>query len=344
MDCYNSLEHGMRNAPADTALTMNQPARHEPRPACLTARYALRARRHAPRSVCCPRKTTARSDQATSSDTESFTLDAVSNRIAHSKVSGEWIYDANDRLTQRGAGTNAATYQFDAAGSLTSKAESGRITRYFYDTQNRLVEIQDNSNNPIARYGYDPLNRRIWKEQYRHANGDIFAQAVRTYYLYADEGLITEAIQAINVSTDASVTASATPQIATQYGPKPNAPFTTGTLFIKTKNSNGQPTVAYYHHDHLNTPLQATDKAGTIVWAARYNAFGAATIITPAATTEKPTITSNLRLPGQYEDEESNLHYNWHRYYDVATGRYATADPIGLVGGINTYAYAVVYG
>ena len=71
-----------------------------------------------------------------------------------------------------------------------------------------------------------------------------------------------------------------------------------------------------------------------MVWKADYNPFGKASI-----TTQGPTF--NLRFPGQYYDVETGLHYNWRRYYDPATGRYITSDPIGLAGGINTYAYAL---
>lgn len=44
-------------------------------------------------------------------------------------------------------------------------------------------------------------------------------------------------------------------------------------------------------------------------------------------------------LPGQYFDEETNLHYNHFRYYDPQLGRYITSDPLGFASGFNTYSY-----
>jgi RHS repeat-associated protein len=80
--------------------------------------------------------------------------------------------------------------------------------------------------------------------------------------------------------------------------------------------------IYYYLNDHLGTPQRMTDETNTVVWEASYMPFGEAWV------NPNSGVTNNIRFPGQYEDQESGLHYNFHRYYDPHTGRYLRPDPI----------------
>ncbi len=98
--------------------------------------------------------------------------------------------------------------------------------------------------------------------------------------------------------------------------------------------------IFYVHADHLGTPRAITDPSdNTPVWRWRNDdPFG------NNPPDENPsgiagTFKYNLRLPGQYFDQETGTYYNYFRDYDPSTGRYVQSDPIGLAGGINTYAY-----
>ena len=72
----------------------------------------------------------------------------------------------------------------------------------------------------------------------------------------------------------------------------------------------------------LNQLVCVRPANGSVLWSANYNAFGETEV-------ENTTITNNLRFPGQYYDNETGLHYNWHRYYDPGTGRYLQPDALG---------------
>jgi RHS repeat-associated protein len=88
----------------------------------------------------------------------------------------------------------------------------------------------------------------------------------------------------------------------------------------------------YLHNDHLGTPRVVTNQQKVVVWKGQLRPFGETKV-------EVETITNHRRFPGQRFDIESRLYYNYFRDYDPTTGRYLQSDPIGLGGGLNTYAY-----
>jgi RHS repeat-associated protein len=88
----------------------------------------------------------------------------------------------------------------------------------------------------------------------------------------------------------------------------------------------------YYISDHLGTSQLIVDSKGEVVWQGNYAPFGQVDVVINE-------LENRFRFPGQILDSESGLYYNWHRFYDPETGRYVSADPIGLAGGINLYSY-----
>ncbi|WP_168454847.1 RHS repeat-associated core domain-containing protein [Sphingopyxis microcysteis] len=70
--------------------------------------------------------------------------------------------------------------------------------------------------------------------------------------------------------------------------------------------------------NHLGTPVVTTDSSGAVV---------------------TPTGYARIGFPGQVE-QHADLYYNYYRDYDPTLGRYVQADPIGLGGDVNPYAYA----
>jgi RHS repeat-associated protein len=197
--------------------------------------------------------------------------------------------------------------------------------------------------NEIARYAYDPFGRRIKKTVSQNPSGQ--GSTGTTLYFYADEGLIAE--------VDGSPTTNGG-NIITTYGWMP-ASANTGTWGTAPQwkrdhagqsgatNPQGDASTNgvehYYHVDHLGTSQRLTNAQGETTWRMVSEAFGKTFVDTTLAPTTTGTTTNNFRFPGQYEDVETGTYYNFMRTYLPMVGRYGETDPIGLGGGVNTYAY-----
>ncbi|MNV47811.1 putative deoxyribonuclease RhsC [compost metagenome] len=97
--------------------------------------------------------------------------------------------------------------------------------------------------------------------------------------------------------------------------------------------------LAWYQCDRIGTPLELTGPDGEMAWTAQYKAWGEVRE-ERSAWAKQNGLGNPIRFQGQYHDHETGLHYNRHRYYDPAVGRFISQDPIGFTGGLNLYQYA----
>jgi RHS repeat-associated protein len=97
--------------------------------------------------------------------------------------------------------------------------------------------------------------------------------------------------------------------------------------------------IGYIWSDQLSTPRAITNANGQVLWQWDSAPFG------ETAVNSNPNglgaLIFNHRFPGQYFDAATGLHQNGTRSYDPALGRYVQSDPAGILGGANTYLYAI---
>lgn len=231
-----------------------------------------------------------------------YDYDAVGNRNMVFRNSDMDIYttDSSSNKTMNVFGSNSFDIEYDEVGNITKKGSYS----YIYNQANRMMEAKLDSN-LVGIYKYNALGQRTQKTANQNTVTFIYDQAGRIIAEYDNEVLKIEYVYLDGVLLAAR-------HVSTEE-------FQEGGWF-------------YYHNDHLGTPQIVTNKNGEISWQADYSPFGQVSLVVNS-------VEQNFRFPGQYYDKETNLYYNYYRYYDPSLGRYLTSDPIGLRGGLNTYSY-----
>src|SRR5581483_10435276 len=117
---------------------------------------------------------------------------------------------------------------------------------------------------------------------------------------------------------------------------------TSAVVALTVSQAVAQAQIYYIYPDHLDTPRLIADASGTPVWRwDNTEPFGDS--VPDSNPSNIGPFEFAFRFPGQYADSDTGLAYNASRDYDRRTGRYVESDPIGLLGGLDTYAYVSGY-
>ncbi|MFO1434846.1 MAG: RHS repeat-associated core domain-containing protein [Gammaproteobacteria bacterium] len=237
-----------------------------------------------------------------------WTYDSNGNRISTRIGLGNTPYSltysgSSNRLLSL-SGPTARTFTYDAAGNITS---NGSLI-YQYSARGRLAAVNPQALTSWSNYRYNALGQLRAR--------DMDADTNRRF-AYDPAGHLLGEYSSLSGGFS---------QETVWLGDIPVAVL------------SGTNTIQYIHADHLNTPRALTDTTGKVLWRWDSNAFGEG-LPNEDVDGDGVKVTYNLRFPGQYYDKVTGKHYNYFRDYDPETGRYLESDPIGLAGGLNTYAY-----
>jgi RHS repeat-associated protein len=255
-----------------------------------------------------------------------YEYDASDNRTSQTvggrRLANDIAANSNRLMKERAPGDVTISFEYDLAGNLKSDG----TTTYTHGGRGRLSAVS--SGGSTVNYLYNAFEQRVVKFDAPTAGVAGKVPGGARYYMYDEQGHPIGEYDANGNPVYEVVYLNDTPvavitQTRTGSG---------NTLNVKTN-------VSYIYADHIDTPrvvVRSSDHAIQWRWD-QAEAYGN----TPPNDNPNSlgAFVFNLRFPGQLFDAESNLVYNHHRYYDASTGRYVQSDPIGVAGGINTYAY-----
>ncbi|STK31411.1 Rhs core protein [Escherichia coli] len=240
-------------------------------------------------------------------------------------------YAGGHRLKQAGN----TQYDYDAAGRMVSRTKHRdgyrpETERFRWDSRDQLTGYCS-AQGELWEYRHDASGRRTEKRCDRKKirftylwDGDSIAE-IREY---RDDELYSVRHQVFNgfelISQQFSRVRQPHPSVAPQW-------------VTRTNHAVSDPT---------GRPLMLFNSEGKTVWRPGQTSLWGLALSLPADTDDPDPrgeldaeADPGLLYAGQWRDGESGLCYNRFRYYEPETGMYLVSDPLGLLGGEQTYRY-----
>jgi RHS repeat-associated protein len=268
----------------------------------------------------------------------------------------------------------AVSYRYDKEGRVISQSRKRPSRKpatwhYTWDVGDHLTAVTT-PDGTSWHYVYDPLGRRIAKQQLA-PDGSVACETRFSWDgpLLAEQATTNGNPGSANAPDSGSRSASAA-RPASANGPggteRPDVPtrlagvecpapvevltweYQPGTFTPVTQArripaaDTGQDWIDAQFYaiitSNIGAPVELVTPGGDLAWQQAATIWGAPVeLVTPGGD----GASTPLRFPGQYYDEETGWYYNHHRYYDPATARYATPDPLGLSLGPNPHGYVI---
>ena len=249
-----------------------------------------------------------------------FTYDNRQNLTKKEKTEGgaaestTYEYDKNNRLTEErtlsGGKERITSYGYDANGNLTYRVHSELESAS--DTTPGLGLSKD-AEALVEMYAYDGLNRLT-----RAMKGGQTAE-------YTYDGNNLRQSKTVDGVTTTHIWDGQ--NMAAEKAGGETTVYIRGLSLVTRKGADGGK--SYYHFNTHGDTAALTDANGTITADYRYDAYG-----NPLTEITDP---NPFRYAGEYTDDETGFLYLRNRYYEPATGRFVTEDPVR--DGLNWYAY-----
>lgn len=241
---------------------------------------------------------------------------------------GETIYDFSNQLNQLEGYTlpngDQVTFTYDANGNRATKTYtpnggSSVVDTYTYDFENRLIELDYQSDQDIL----ESDDRGIYQYQYDY----------RTRRVNRNEsgagGANTNVVFSGGTSVQEYDNSASSPSVeylrGSDYGGGIGGVLYTlrsGTRYYTHNNSRG---------DIVHKAIGDSAGARTISYEAQYEAFGTRTF-------EEGTDLDRQKANSKDEDPHGLLNEGF-RYRDLEAGIFITRDPLGFVDGPNVYTF-----
>ncbi len=205
---------------------------------------------------------------------------------------------------------------------------------YTYDAENRLLTAGNKSfsYDNDGNLTHETIGSNVINFTWDFTNMLTGITTGSTSYSYRYDGLLNRVATVANSTEKRYVVDRGTVFAETDASGSITAYYVYGLGLVSKITPDGH--AYFYHYDGMGSTIAITDATGNIVNKYAYDEFG-------NVLKSEETISNPFRYVGRYGvmDDGNGLYNMRARYYDPRVGRFISKDPIGLMGGINQFAY-----